>query len=111
MWLLDANVPIALHEVLASLSIRAETAEFRGWKLLKNGELVEAAYNAGFRCIVTQDDDFKKLSAKYLTRFPDLALVGLRLPQTHWKIYKERFISEWSKNPIQPISGQIIEWP
>jgi hypothetical protein len=107
----NPSVPIPLHEVLASRSIRAETAEFRGWKLLKNGELIEAAYTAKFRCIVTQDDDFKKLAAKYLTRFPDLARVGLRLPQTHWKIYKERFIAEWSKTPIQPIFDQIIEWP
>ncbi|MEW6058416.1 MAG: DUF5615 family PIN-like protein [Bdellovibrionota bacterium] len=111
MWLLDANIPIALYEVLAEFSIKAETAEFRGWKFLQNGQLVDAAYQAGFRCIVTQDEDFRKLAAKYLSKYPDLAIVWLRLPQNHWKHYRNKFVESWKKRPIHPQPGSVIEWP
>ena len=111
MWLLDANVPVALRSVLAGFSIYVETTESRGWKLLRNGELIESAYNAGFRVIVTQDEDFKQLAGKYIARFPDLAFVRLRLPQAHWKAYRESFITAWNQSPLEPVSGQLVEWP
>jgi hypothetical protein len=48
MWLLDANLDIHLLELLQRLGIACDTAENRGWKALRNGDLVAAAVQAGF---------------------------------------------------------------
>ena len=48
MWLLDANLDVHVVELLRNLRIDCDTAENRGWKALRNGELVAAAANAGF---------------------------------------------------------------
>jgi len=50
MWLLDVNVPRQIVPVLAEFGIEAETADSRGWNVLTNGKLLEAASRAGFRC-------------------------------------------------------------
>ena len=44
MWLLDNNIPRKVHEFLKSEGIKNETAAFRGWASLRNGELVEVAF-------------------------------------------------------------------
>ena len=48
MWLLDANMPLQTVELLRELGVKAESAESRNWKALKNGELVAAAAAASF---------------------------------------------------------------
>ena len=55
MWLLDANMDVHLTSVLTGLGISCETAGSRGWKTLSNGDLVKAAMDAGFGCMLTRD--------------------------------------------------------
>jgi hypothetical protein len=43
MWLLDANLDIHLVGLLRGYEIDCDTAEYRGWKALRNGDLVAAA--------------------------------------------------------------------
>jgi hypothetical protein len=51
MWPLDAIVHLV--SVLADFQISCDTAGQRGWKSLSNGELVRAAIDAGFKCLLT----------------------------------------------------------
>jgi hypothetical protein len=53
MWLLDANMDVHLASVLTGFGIDCDTAGNRGWKALSNGDLVKAAVDAGFRCLLT----------------------------------------------------------
>jgi hypothetical protein len=43
MWLLDANLDVHLVGLLRGYEIDCDTAENRGWKALRNGDLVAAA--------------------------------------------------------------------
>jgi hypothetical protein len=47
MWLLDANLDVHLIELLRGLQIDCDPAENRGWKALRNGELVADTVDAG----------------------------------------------------------------
>jgi predicted nuclease of predicted toxin-antitoxin system len=64
MWLLDANLDIHLVELLNALEIECETAESRGWKALRNGELVAAAAAAGFDTLLTRDQLFAESASR-----------------------------------------------
>ncbi len=81
MWLLDANLDIHLADLLRSLQTDCDTAESRGWKALRNGELVAAAVNAGFSTLVTRDRLFADSAARAWRLFPDLCVVIVTLPQ------------------------------
>ncbi len=111
MWLLDNNIPRKLHEFLKSQEIPNETAVFRGWENLRNGELVEAAFTAGFTCIVTQDIEFHEAAAKNLKRFPTMSIVLIRIKQQKGRRFIEQVQEAWSKSPIQPLAGKVVEWP
>jgi hypothetical protein len=67
MWLLDVNMPRQLKALLADLGITADTANDRGWGTLVNGDLLEAAAAAGFKCLLTRDRLFGQ-SASSATR-------------------------------------------
>ncbi len=56
MWLLDANLDVHLVELLKGFQIDCDRAENRGWKALRNGELIAAAAQAGFESILTGPD-------------------------------------------------------
>src|ERR1019366_9838171 len=58
MWLLDANMDVHLVSVLTGFKISCDTAGKRGWKALSNGDLVNVAVDAGFRCLLTRDHLF-----------------------------------------------------
>jgi predicted nuclease of predicted toxin-antitoxin system len=111
MLLLDQNLPHQLRELLADYGFEAETANFRGWAELRNGELTRAAYQAGFRTILTRDVLFGQSASKALEQFPDLAVVVIRLPQRAWKVYREAFVRAWMCAPLVPSPGKVITWP
>jgi hypothetical protein len=83
----------------------------RGWKDLSNGDLVAAAVKSGFECLLTRDQLFGESASRSLKRFPDFALVIVKLPQVHWQQYVESFVRAWNAGPIQPIRGTVTHWP
>jgi len=111
MWLLDANVDIHLAPLLSQFGIPCDTAANRGWKGLENGKLVAAAVAAGFHCILTRDQGFAESAAQALLSYPQFALIVLRLAQTPWPQYRGTFLEAWAVSPIQPVAGQLIQWP
>jgi hypothetical protein len=81
MWLPDANLDIHLAELLRRLQIGCDTAENRGWKALRNGELVAAAVNAGFNTLPTRDRLFAESASRAWRDFPSLSVVVITFPQ------------------------------
>ena len=81
MWLLDANLDIHLVELLKGFPIDCDTAENRGWKALRNGELVGAAVQAGFHHLLTKDLSFAESASQIWRTFPDFGVVVVTLPQ------------------------------
>ena len=69
MLLLDHNLPHQLRELLADFGIEAETARYRGWAELRNGELTLTSYQAGFRPILTRDVGFATSASKSIAKF------------------------------------------
>ena len=111
MWLLDANMEVKLRVVLSGFGIRSETAAHRGWRTLRNGNLVEAAVGAGFECVLTHDSLFGESAAKALKEFSGFAVVVVTLPQRPWPIYRDAFLQNWDGGPIVPVADRIVYWP
>jgi hypothetical protein len=111
MWLLDVNMPRQLTKLLAGLGIASDTANARGWGTLVNGELLEAAANSGFNCLLTRDRLFGESAGLKISRYPDFSIVIVRLPQVRASQFLASFETAWRKNPISPIPGQAILWP
>jgi hypothetical protein len=55
---------VHLAEWLCGIGIPVETAEQRGWKALRNGELMAASAAAGFDCVLTRDQLFAESAAR-----------------------------------------------
>ena len=55
--LFDQGTPVPLRSALAQHVV--ETAYERGWQLLTNGELLQAAEAAGFELLVTTDQNLR----------------------------------------------------
>jgi hypothetical protein len=72
MWLLDANLDIHLVELLRGYEIDCDTAENRGWKALRNGDLAAAAVQAGFDSLLTKDQLFAESASKNLASLPEI---------------------------------------
>ena len=111
MWLLDVNMPKKIAAVLGDLGIEASTAETRGWNHLTNGELVEAAAEAGFRCVLTRDQLFSESAVRILRRHPQFSVVLVTLPQLRGAQFVEQFRLAWERNPIRPVPGSLARWP
>ncbi len=111
MWLLDVNLPKKIGGFLGELGIEACSADDRGWGGLTNGALVEAAQQAGFRCILTRDRLFSESAARALQRFPEFCVVLVTIPQLRGPEFLEQFRNAWVRSPIQPVSGQLLRWP
>ena len=107
MFLLDQNLPHQLRELWAEYGLHAETAKFRGWSELRNGDFTGAAYAAGFRVILTRDALFAKSAARVLFELPDLSVVIIQLPQRAWKAYRATAGQAWPKHcsPPPALSG------
>ena len=111
MWLLDANMDVHLYSLLRELGVNAESAAFRGWKALENGQLVSAAIASGFDCLLTRDGLFGESASKALKQFPNFAIVVVTLQQQPWPTYKMSFLNQWRVQPIVPIHGRLTSWP
>jgi hypothetical protein len=84
MWLLDANLDIHIVELLKGFQIDCDTAENRGWKALRNGELVAAAVHAGFHHLLTKDLLFAESASQICgAGFPTLAWWSKRFRNCH----------------------------
>ena len=95
MWLLDANMDVHLVSVLTGFNISCDTAGKRGWKALSNGDLVNAAVAAGFRCLLTRDQLFGESASRALKLFPQFGVVVVNVPQRPWPQYREQFLTLW----------------
>ena len=111
MWLLDANLDIHVVDLLRSFNVECDSAEHRGWKALRNGELVAAAKNAGFHTLLTRDLLFAESASRAWRNFPDLAIILVTLPQLRSRLYIEAFAAAWQANPIRPKRGKLVTWP
>jgi uncharacterized protein DUF5615 len=111
MWLLDADPDIHLAELLSALHIECDTAESRGWKALRNGELVGVAAQAGFDTLLTRDRLFAESALRTWRSFPAFGIVVVTLPQLPSKRYLEAFAEAWAASPIRPQPGKIVIWP
>ena len=111
MWLLDANMDVHLASVLTGFGIDCDTAGNRGWKALSNGDLVKAAVDAGFRCLLTRDHLFGESASRALDFFPQFAVVVVNVPQRRWREYRGQFLARWAELPIEPVAGRLIDWP
>jgi predicted nuclease of predicted toxin-antitoxin system len=80
-WLLDVNVNRKLIPLLKSSGVEAHSAIDLGWRLLTNGNLIETAVANGFNVMLTNDVRIEHSAEKSLLKYPDFALVLLRLPQ------------------------------
>lgn len=111
MWLLDHNIPHQLAFVLRDKGVACETAFFKKWHKLHNGDLLQAAIKGGFECILTKDVGFMTSAYSKIKRYNQLAIVVIAMPQARWPIYKKYFLEQWQRHPIEPQKGQVQHWP
>ncbi|MGB6462191.1 MAG: hypothetical protein WBG02_19655 [Candidatus Acidiferrum sp.] len=103
--LFDQGTPVPIRPFLVGRTV--ETAAQRGWDKLKNGELLEAAEEAGFEVLVTPDKNIRYQQNLTLRR---IALVVLSSPQ--WPVlsqHVERVVI--AVNAAQPGSYTVVELP
>jgi len=111
MLLLDHNFPIQILEFLQADGVSAQTTKYHGWEALENGKLATAAFQSGYRCILTRDRKFAESAAKALRQFPDLSVVVVTLKQDKAARYLQAFRAAWGKKKIQTQPGQLLHWP
>jgi hypothetical protein len=111
MWLLDTNMDVHLTSLFADFEIHCDTAGNRGWGALSNGDLVKAAVEAGFSCLLTRDRLFGESASRALKLFPGFAVVVVNVPQMPWPKYRDAFLAKWREHPIEPVPDVLIEWP
>jgi len=107
MWLLDVNMDVHLVPLLQDLGISSETAQRRGWGALSNGDLVAVAADAGFDCLLTRDQLFGESAARAMRLFPRFAVVVVDIPQQPWRKYREAFLEQRARHPVDPVYGQL----
>jgi len=110
MWLLDVNMPRQLKGLLAEFRIPAETANERGWGTLVNGELLKAAADSGFSCLLTRDRLFGETAGRYLKGHPVFSVVIITLPQVRASQFLSSFKEAWANKPITATPGQVQSW-
>ena len=111
MWLLDANMDVHLLALFSEWRIPCESAIHKGWQGLSNGDLILAAVEAGFTCIVTNDKLFAESASRSLPLAPHLSIIVVRLPQSPWRDYIAHFRTVWDKTPMVPTPGAVTQWP
>jgi hypothetical protein len=101
----DQGTPVPMRPFLAGHTV--ETTGQRGWDRLKNGELLEAAEEAGFEVLVIPD---KNIRYQQNLEHRRIALVVLGNPQ--WPVLRrhvERVLS--AVNAAQPGSYTVVDIP
>lgn len=111
MLLLDHNLPQQLRDLLIELGMKADTAAYRSWERLRNGDLVSVASAARYSAILTRDVKFAQSASTSLLKYPSMAIVVIRLPQRSSKLYVSAFRDAWTKGPIVPAPGKVVFWP
>ena len=81
MWLLDANMPIRLVDVLQ---------EFGG---------------------LNPRRFFSEAAARSLRQIPAFSVVLVRLPQLRGSEFLDAFRRAWQEEPIRPVAGTVLAWP
>ncbi|MGA2882024.1 MAG: hypothetical protein ABSG13_23980 [Bryobacteraceae bacterium] len=103
--LFDNGTPRGLARFLTGYSI--EEARVRGWEELANGDLIDAAEQAGFEVLVTTD---KNIHYQQNLKARKIALVVLEHSQ--WpmvKLVTEKIVA--AVNSAQPGSYVVVEVP
>ena len=103
--LFDQGTPVPIRPFLIGHTV--ETAAQRGWDKLKNGELLEATEEAGFKVLVTPDKNIRYQQNLTLRR---IALVVLGNPK--WPVlcqHVERVVI--AVNAAQPGSYTVVDIP
>lgn len=101
--LFDQGTPVPLRPFLIGHTV--ETAAQRGWAKLKNGELLEAAEEAGFEVLVTPDKNIRYQQNLALRR---IALVVLGNSQ--WPVLCEQVDRVViAVNAAQPGSYTVVD--
>ena len=100
-----------LLDVFSELGISCESAIARGWRELANGDLVSAAVEAGFTCLLTHDRLFAESAGTSLKSAPNFSIVVVHLPQRPWREYVTEFRQAWVREPIVPTATSVIHWP
>lgn len=111
MWLLDANVDAHLASVLRGFGIACDTACESWLESPRKREAGRRSGGSGFDCILTRDQAFAESAQRVLRSHPEFAIVVLRLAQKPWPQYRQVLLAAWSVSPIQPVAGQLVEWP
>jgi hypothetical protein len=75
--LFDQGVPVPLSAHLSKHSV--ETAFSRGWHVLRNGDLLDAAEREGFDALITTDQNLK-----YQQSLQNRTLAVIVLMSTSW---------------------------
>jgi len=81
--LFDNNVPRGLARALAAHTV--VEARTRGWHLFKNGDLLQAAEDAGFDVMVTSDKGIK-----YQQNLMGRKIAMVVLSQGRWRLVRQR---------------------
>ena len=110
MWLLDHNLPSKLAATLAEYGIKSANTYRCGWAELRNGDLVAAAFAAGYRVMLTRDVLFGESAAKALSQHVEMAVVLILLPQERGSSYLAAFRAAWAKAAIVPQPGRFTHW-
>jgi len=111
MWLLDVNMPLRVAATLDKFGIQAHPAESRSWNGLTNGQLVEAAVQAGFTAVLTRDRLFSESATRALQRFPQFSVILITIPRLRGPQFLEEFDRAWERSPIRPVPGKALSWP
>ncbi len=59
----------------------------RGWRELRNGELLEQAVDEGFTTLLTRDKLFENSAKTAFVKHPEFAIVFITLPQAKYEPY------------------------
>lgn len=75
--LLDHNTPQGLRHLLAGHEV--ETAQYRGWDTLRNGDLLQNALDHGFELVITCDQGIR-----FEQNLPAVPIPVLTIATNHW---------------------------
>jgi len=76
--LLDHNTPQGLRHLLTGHEV--ETARYRGWDTLRNGDLLRNALEHGFEMVITCDQGIR-----FEQNLPDVPIPVLTITTNNWR--------------------------
>ncbi len=108
--MIDENLHTGLYKILAEFGVPSKSVSYAGLSGFDNGTLTKAAYELGYRCILTRDRTFPRDAGHALAQTPEMAIVVVKLAQNPPHTYLVRFKLAFAQNPIVPLAGNILEW-